>query len=131
VERNVIIAFAPAALAGLSTGIGSAIALLAKRTNTRFLSFALGLSAGAMLYVCFVELLATSFRTLGEAHGERAGAGITVFIPLDELLPAARKCTGGHLAITGVGAGTARHGGEPALLISSPARCSPCARARP
>ena len=37
------------AFAGLSTGIGSAIAFFAKRTNYRFLSVATGFSAGVML----------------------------------------------------------------------------------
>ena len=45
-------------LAGLATGIGSAIAFFAHRTNVRFLSFSLGLSAGVMIYVSFVELFA-------------------------------------------------------------------------
>ena len=47
-------------LAGLATGIGSAIAFFAHRTNVRFLSFSLGLSAGVMIYVSFVELFAES-----------------------------------------------------------------------
>jgi len=46
-------------LAGLSTGIGSAMALVVKHTNIRFLTLALGFSAGIMLYVSFVELLST------------------------------------------------------------------------
>ena len=45
----VTIAFVLTFLAGLATGIGSALALLAKRTNTRFLSAALGFSAGVMI----------------------------------------------------------------------------------
>ena len=43
---NVYLAFALTLLAGLSTGIGSLIALLARRTNTAFLSLAQGFSAG-------------------------------------------------------------------------------------
>ena len=42
--------------AGLSTGIGSAIAFFAKRTNTRFLAFSLGFSAGVMIYVSMTEI---------------------------------------------------------------------------
>ena len=42
--------------AGMATGIGSAIAFFAKRTNYRFLSVATGFSAGVMLYVSFVEI---------------------------------------------------------------------------
>ena len=43
--------------AGLATGIGSAIAFFAKHTDRKFLSFALGFSAGVMIYVSFMELL--------------------------------------------------------------------------
>ena len=57
-------------LAGLATGIGSAIAFFAHRTNVRFLSFSLGLSAGVMIYVSFVELFAESpsFENPHEMH---------------------------------------------------------------
>ena len=61
----VFFAFALTLFAGLSTGIGSAIALFARRTNTTFLTVALGFSTGVMLYVSFVELLAGAFDTLG------------------------------------------------------------------
>jgi len=50
-------AFLLTALAGLSTGVGSAIAFFARRTNYRFLSLATGFSAGVMLYVSFVEIM--------------------------------------------------------------------------
>lgn len=43
--------------AGAATGIGSAIAFFAKKTNAKFLSFSLGLSAGVMIYISFMELL--------------------------------------------------------------------------
>jgi hypothetical protein len=42
--------------AGLATGVGSALAFFAKRTNYRFLSVSTGFSAGVMLYVSFVEI---------------------------------------------------------------------------
>src|SRR5690606_13439058 len=45
------------AFAGLSTGIGSAIGLLADRSNKAFLGASLGFSGGVMIYVSFVELL--------------------------------------------------------------------------
>ena len=45
VHRNILLsAFGLTALAGLATGIGSLIALLAKRPDRRFLSASLGLS---------------------------------------------------------------------------------------
>ncbi len=74
---NVLVAFILTALAGLSTGIGSAIALLAKRTNRSFLAASLGFSAGVMIYVSFVELYPLSQEFLGRSHGETAGAWIT------------------------------------------------------
>lgn len=44
-------------MAGLSTGIGAALALFVKRTDTRLLTFALGASAGVMVYISFMELM--------------------------------------------------------------------------
>jgi ZIP family zinc transporter len=43
--------------AGLSTGVGIAIAFFARRTNYRFMSLATGFSAGVIPYVSFVEIL--------------------------------------------------------------------------
>jgi ZIP family zinc transporter len=96
----VAIAFALTLLAGLATGIGSTLALLARRTNTRFLSAALGFSAGVMIYVSFVEILADARAGLAGALGARAGAwlavlaffggmGLTALI--DRLVPAAEN----------------------------------------
>ena len=53
---NVLFALALTVFAGLSTGIGSAIAFFAKTTNRKFLSLSLGFSAGVMIYVSFVEI---------------------------------------------------------------------------
>lgn len=64
-------------IAGLATGIGSAIAFLTRRTNKRLLSFSLGLSGGVMIYVSFVELFQQANQTLGGEWGEGAGAWIT------------------------------------------------------
>lgn len=52
----VLYAFMLTLFAGLSTGIGSALAFFTKRTNTKFLSVSLGFSAGVMIYVSFVEI---------------------------------------------------------------------------
>ena len=65
-------------LAGLATGIGSAIAFFAHRTNVRFLSFSLGLSAGVMIYVSFLELFAESQTLLTAQWGATAGVSATV-----------------------------------------------------
>jgi ZIP family zinc transporter len=74
----VAIAFALTLLAGLATGIGSALALFARRTNTRFLSAALGFSAGVMIYVSFVEILADARGSLVLELGARSGAWVSV-----------------------------------------------------
>lgn len=53
-------------LAGLSTGVGSAIAFFIREPRLRFLAFALGLSTGVMVYVSFVELLAGAAEEVGD-----------------------------------------------------------------
>ncbi len=77
-DSTIAAAFSLTAIAGLATGIGSALALLARRTNTRFLSAALGFSAGVMIYVSFVEILADARTSLVTALGARPGAWLTV-----------------------------------------------------
>lgn len=95
-ESNVIFAFSLTLFAGLSTGIGSMIALLSKKTSTRFLSFALGFSAGVMIYVSFVEILVKAKDSLVEAWGDVLGnwstvaaffAGILLIAAIDKLVP--------------------------------------------
>lgn len=77
-EQNILIPFLLTLFAGLATGIGSLIALVAKHTNKRFLSFSLGLSAGVMIYVSFVELLSQSQETLIDVLGTKSGMLATV-----------------------------------------------------
>ncbi len=76
--ENVLFAFGLTLFAGLSTGIGSALAFFTKRTNTRFLAFSLGLSAGVMIYVSMVEIFFKAQKALQADLGERMGAWITV-----------------------------------------------------
>jgi ZIP family zinc transporter len=64
--NNYLPALALTLLAGLSTGIGSALALMVNHTNRKFLTFALGFSAGIMLYVSFVEIMPQSRTTLAQ-----------------------------------------------------------------
>ncbi|NLL55999.1 MAG: zinc transporter ZupT [Clostridiales bacterium] len=75
---NVWLAFGLTAIAGLSTGIGSAIALFAKKTNTNFLSLSLGFSAGVMIYVSMIEIFQEAQNALKLAMGNRYGAIVTV-----------------------------------------------------
>jgi ZIP family zinc transporter len=94
---RVALAFALTLFAGLATGVGSAIALLARRTSTRLLSVALGFSAGVMIYVSFVEILAKGRLALDAAWGPRGGgwgaaaaffAGMALVALIDRLVPA-------------------------------------------
>ena len=68
-DGNVGFAFLLTTLAGLSTGIGSALALFTRRTNKTFLSAALGFSAGVMIFVSFVELYPMAREALTKAYG--------------------------------------------------------------
>ena len=77
-EENVLIAFGLTLFAGLATGIGSALAFFTKRTNTKFLSLALGFSAGVMIYVSFVEIFIKARDALAEAYGLTKGTWLTV-----------------------------------------------------
>ena len=71
-------AFGLTLFAGLATGIGSALAFFTKRTNTRFLSAALGFSAGVMIYVSFVEIFFKAKTSLVQSFGEVKGTWLTV-----------------------------------------------------
>ena len=72
-EHNTWLAFGLTMIAGLATGIGSLIALIAKRTNTKFLCASLGFSAGVMLYVSFMDLLPIAKEELVLHFGEKTG----------------------------------------------------------
>lgn len=74
---NLFFAFGLTLLAGLSTGIGSALAFFAKRTNTAFLSAALGFSAGVMIYVSFMEIVVKANDALIAELGENPAAWVT------------------------------------------------------
>jgi len=76
--NNIMFAFSLTLFAGLSTGIGSAISLVAKRTNTAFLTVSLGFSAGVMIYVSFIEIFPKAKEELTMAMGEVSGTWITV-----------------------------------------------------
>jgi len=70
-------AFLLTAVAGLATGIGSALAYLTHHTQRNMLSLALGFSAGVMIYVSFVELYRQAEELLIPAYGEFGGGTIT------------------------------------------------------
>lgn len=94
--HNVVFAFGLTLFAGLATGVGSAIAFFAKKTNTRFLSVALGFSAGVMIYVSMIEIFFKAKNSLVAAYGDTRGywfttiaffAGMLVIGVIDQLVP--------------------------------------------
>ena len=76
--QNVLLALGITLLAGLATGIGSTIAFFAKKTNTKFLSVALGFSAGVMIYISFVEIFAEAQDIIVAEKGNSTGKLIAV-----------------------------------------------------
>ncbi len=94
--NTILFAFGLTLFAGLSTGIGSAIAFFAKRTNTGFLSLALGFSAGVMIYVSFVEIIVKARDSIIPEVGDVAGhwyttaaffGGILFIAIIDKFIP--------------------------------------------
>jgi ZIP family zinc transporter len=87
-EINVSFALLLTVMAGLATGIGSAIAFFIRRPKYSYLSFLLGLSAGVMVYISFTELLGTAIADVGFLQANIAFfAGIAVFAVVDILIP--------------------------------------------
>jgi ZIP family zinc transporter len=95
-EENVLFAFGLTLLAGLSTGIGSLMAFSSKKFSPKFLSAALGLSAGVMIYVSFVEIFPKALESLSEVFGETMGhwytilaffVGMGIIALIDNLVP--------------------------------------------
>ena len=93
---NFWFAFGLTLFAGLSTGIGSALAFFTKTTNTKLLSVSLGFSAGVMVYVSFVEIIQKAKDALVIEFGDRLGAwytvlaffaGILIIALIDKLIP--------------------------------------------
>jgi ZIP family zinc transporter len=98
-SSNILFALGLTLFAGLSTGIGSAIAFFAKRTNTKFLSTSLGFSAGVMIYVSFVEIFPHARDLITEGNGAFPEltvvlaffAGIALIFGIDMLIPTAEN----------------------------------------
>jgi ZIP family zinc transporter len=95
-EGNIQTAFLLTLFAGLSTGLGSLIVLIARRPTLRLLSFGLGFSGGVMVFVSLAELLPQSQKMLAEVVGAKGGdwvaygfffGGILVSALIDALVP--------------------------------------------
>lgn len=98
--ENVLFAFGLTVFAGLSTGVGSALAFFAKKTNTRFLAVSLGFSAGVMIYVSMIEIMVKARESLSLAYGDKGGgwgaifsffAGILLIALIDKVIPKAEN----------------------------------------
>ena len=95
-EGNVLFALGLTVFAGLATGIGSLIGFMSKEFNPRFLTVALGFSAGVMIYVSMVEIFVKARDSLSISFGDKMGyvwttvaffAGIAVIALIDKLIP--------------------------------------------
>jgi len=93
---RVLFAFALTLFAGLSTGIGSALAFYTKQTNKKFLSAALGFSAGVMIYVSMIEIFPKAKESLEVVYGATKGywvttiaffGGIAIIAIIDKFVP--------------------------------------------
>lgn len=90
-------AFLLTLFAGLATTLGAFIAFSAKKTSKKFLSFSLGLSAGVMIYVSFMEILPEAFSAMNEHYESEKMAeimtvvfffvGIALIGIIDRLIP--------------------------------------------
>ncbi|HCT69864.1 MAG TPA: zinc transporter ZupT [Bacteroidales bacterium] len=96
----ILFAFGLTLFAGLSTGIGAAVAFFSKKTNTRLLSTALGFSAGVMIYVSMIEIFQKSKESLISELGEAQGytfavlaffGGIFISAIIDKLVPSGQN----------------------------------------
>lgn len=68
---TILIALGLTLIAGLSTGIGALISFFTKSTDTRMLATSLGLSAGVMVYISFMELMPEAVAGLESIYSHR------------------------------------------------------------
>jgi ZIP family zinc transporter len=75
-------------MAGLSTTIGSVLALFVREPGPRVMTLTLGFSGGVMVLVSFVELLAGGIEAVGFAPANLAFfGGMVVMFLIDALIP--------------------------------------------
>lgn len=98
--NDLFFAFGLTLLAGLSTGFGSLLAFYTKQTNKKFLSVALGFSAGVMIYVSMIEIFAEARISLETVYGSTRGywattiaffTGIALIALIDKFVPSAEN----------------------------------------
>lgn len=123
-NEAVLTAFGLTLFAGLATAIGSAIAFFARQTDYRFLSIAMGFSAGVMLYVSFREILTKAEAATSGVYGAQSAAwatllsffgGIAFIAVIDALVP---KAGNPHEARAGADLSRLKH--REALDVDAP-----------
>jgi zinc transporter ZupT len=88
VTSDVWFALLLSALAGLSTTIGSVLALFVRKPNPRLMTLTLGFSGGVMILISFVELLPNGIEAIGFGPANLVFfAGMTAMFLIDELIP--------------------------------------------
>lgn len=75
---SIIAALGLTLIAGMATAVGSLLTFFKKSTNVHVLSCALGLSAGVMVYVSFMDLLPHSASEISEIYPGKAGEWLTL-----------------------------------------------------
>lgn len=94
--QSVLVALGFTLIAGMATGVGSLLALFYQKINDKFLAWSLGLSAGVMVYVSFMEIIPEAFEYMSSCiHGKLgeiiviAGffTGIALIALIDWLIP--------------------------------------------
>jgi ZIP family zinc transporter len=95
-DSNILLtAFALTTFAGISTGIGGALACFTHHTNTKLLSVGLGFSAGVMIYISLIEILPEAQNFLIEFLGEKGSwiallvffGGMLISFLIDKAIP--------------------------------------------
>jgi ZIP family zinc transporter len=75
-------------LAALATGIGSLVAYVIPRPDTRYLSISLGFATGVMIFVSFVDLFCSARANIGLARANLFFLiGLLIIHFLDRLIP--------------------------------------------
>lgn len=92
----VLFAFLISLFAGLSTALGGLLPFFPKAGDKRVLCFSLGLSAGVMVYISFMELMGEAIDGLAGLYGDRRAGlmalgffvlGMLVIALIDHLVP--------------------------------------------
>lgn len=102
-------------IAGMSTAVGSLIALFSKKDDTRFLSLSLGFSAGVMVTVSFAELLPEAQKNISAVcprYGSAIAAaclaaGVAIAVLIDIMIPSPSGISVPSAAAQGAASGAA------------------------